>query len=94
MTLEERMHVTELARAHWQGTIINNVSTTAVLDAMKLLAHSREPVATSQVWPPSVQQQPHRVGRCMDLLPGEYAQCSSFLLTWWHGLAIVAHSLA
>ena len=49
MTLEERMHVTELARAHWRGAIVNNVSTTAVLDAHRLLAHSREPVATAQV---------------------------------------------
>lgn len=49
MTLEERMHATELARAHWQGAIINNVSATAVLDAHRLLAHTREPVATAQV---------------------------------------------
>ena len=59
MTLEERMHVTELARAHWQGTIINNVSATAALDAIKLLGHSREPIVTTQVWPLSFQSLDH-----------------------------------
>lgn len=43
------MHATEVARAHWPGTIINNVSATAVLDAQRLLAHSLQPVPTAQV---------------------------------------------
>ena len=49
MTMEERMHVTDLAREHWPGVIINNVSATAVLDARRLLEHSCQTSPNSKV---------------------------------------------
>lgn len=73
MTLEERMHVTELARAHWPGVIINNVSSTAVLDARRLLEHSCQSFPTAQVGAAS----PARCMRC---------QLSDVTASKWHAV--------
>ena len=49
MSMEERMRVTELARAHWPGIIVNNVSAAAYQDAQALLHHSQQPMTGLQV---------------------------------------------
>lgn len=42
MSLEERMDVTELAREHWPGVMMNNVSTASHVDTIRLLQHSQQ----------------------------------------------------
>ncbi len=49
MTMEERMHITELARAHWPGIMVNNVSAASYQDALALLEHSQQPIAGAEV---------------------------------------------
>ena len=51
MTMEERMRVTELARANWPGIMLNNVSAASYHDAQTLLAHSQNPIAGTEVPP-------------------------------------------
>ncbi|EIE24797.1 aldolase [Coccomyxa subellipsoidea C-169] len=48
MTMEERMHITELARAHWPGIMVNNVSAASYQDALALLEHSQQPIAGAE----------------------------------------------
>ncbi|CAL8464129.1 g3664 [Coccomyxa elongata] len=48
MTMEERVRVTELARAHWPGIIVNNVSAASYHDAQALLQHSQQPMTGLQ----------------------------------------------
>jgi len=49
MSMVERMHVTELCREHWPGTIINNVSSSSHVDALQYLHHSQKLVKDCQV---------------------------------------------
>ena len=50
MSMAERMHVTELAREHFPGIIINNVSSASFVDALRYLHHSQDLVEECQVW--------------------------------------------
>lgn len=43
------MHVTELSREHWPGTIINNVSASSHVEALQYLQHSQKLTRTVQV---------------------------------------------
>ena len=49
MTMEERMHVTELCREHWPGTIVNNVSSASHADVHKYVDHSQQLVKEVEV---------------------------------------------
>ena len=50
MSMAERMHVTELAREHFPGIIINNVSAASFLDALQYLQHSQDLIKECHVW--------------------------------------------
>ena len=47
MTLAERKHAAELCRAHWPGTVVVGVSSTAVADCVELLEHASTKVTTA-----------------------------------------------
>lgn len=47
MTLAERKHAAELCRAHWPGTVVVGVSSTAVADCIELLEHASTQVTTA-----------------------------------------------
>ena len=47
MTLAERKHAAELCRAHWPGTVVVGVSSTAVADCVELLEHAATKVTTA-----------------------------------------------
>ena len=47
MTLAERKHAAELCRAHWPGTAVVGVSSTAVADCVELLEHAATQVTTA-----------------------------------------------
>ena len=47
MTLAERKHAAELCRAHWSGTVVVGVSSTAVADCVELLEHASTKVTTA-----------------------------------------------
>ena len=47
MTLLERKHAAELCRAHWPGTVVVGVSSTAVADCVELLKHASTKVTTA-----------------------------------------------
>lgn len=47
MTLAERKHAAELCRAHWPGTVVVGVSSTAVADCVELLEHASMKVTTA-----------------------------------------------
>lgn len=47
MTLAERKHAAELCRAHWPGTVVVGVSSTAVADCVDLLEHAATQVTTA-----------------------------------------------
>ena len=41
MSMEERMHVTELCREHWPGVIVNNISSASHADVLRYVDHSQ-----------------------------------------------------
>ena len=47
MTLAERKHAAEVCRAHWPGTVVVGVSSTAVADCVELLEHAATQVTTA-----------------------------------------------
>ena len=49
MSMEERMHVTELCRKHWPGVIVNNVSSTSYADVRMYVNHSQQLVKEVEV---------------------------------------------
>ena len=49
MSMEERMHVTELCREHWPGVLVNNVSSASHADVLKYTAHSQQLVKDVEV---------------------------------------------
>ena len=49
MSMEERMHVTELCRKHWPGILINNVSSASHVDVLKYDTHSQQLVKEVEV---------------------------------------------
>ena len=49
MSMEERMHVTELCREHWPGVIVNNISSASHVDVLKYVNHSQQLVKEVEV---------------------------------------------
>lgn len=62
MTLAERKRAAELCRAHWPGTVVVGVSSTAVADCVELLEHASTQVTTANNVSTHVTHGEHNIG--------------------------------
>lgn len=77
MSLQERKRALETARQHWQGAILNNISSCCLADCLELLQHSQQQIKGDQV------------STCRPLLG--HTQCSSSRLCR-HNMHQVRHA--
>ncbi|MGO8670330.1 MAG: dihydrodipicolinate synthase family protein [Capsulimonadaceae bacterium] len=62
LTLDERKRILEYCRAHYAGTVINNVSSCAVDDCIELMSHGHDFSDAVLLLPPFYFAQPSRNG--------------------------------